>query len=104
MNLKDGAKTTGNTVSSETRKLSVFVQNKSKPLVDRLKCFEDIINLEVGDTGLNRAKALERKFNISYRFCLVSFLLITDALYMNCRHSSLKHHLPWPWSIWRSMI
>jgi threonine synthase len=68
MNLKDGAKTTGNTVSSETRKLSDFVQNKSKPLVDRLECFEDIISLEVGDTGLNRAKALERKFNMRQLF------------------------------------
>ena len=68
MNLKDGVKTTSNTVSSETRKLSNFVLNKTKPLVDRLECFEDIISLEVGDTGLNRAKALERKFNIRQLF------------------------------------
>ncbi|WP_373074913.1 pyridoxal-phosphate dependent enzyme [Zeaxanthinibacter enoshimensis] len=64
MNLKDGVKTAENKVSGEARKLSVFVRDTSKSLIDRLECYEDIINLEVGDTGLNRAKNLEREFNI----------------------------------------
>ncbi|NNC62208.1 MAG: pyridoxal-phosphate dependent enzyme [Eudoraea sp.] len=64
MNLRDGVKTAENKVSSETRKLSEFVMDKSKSITDRLESFEDILNLEVGDTALNRAKALEREFNI----------------------------------------
>lgn len=64
MNLKDGVRTADNKVSSEARKLSEIVKNSSKSLVDRLECFEDIISLEVGDTGLNRAKTLEREFDL----------------------------------------
>ncbi|MBY5956684.1 pyridoxal-phosphate dependent enzyme [Membranicola marinus] len=68
MNLKDGVKTADNNVSSETRKLGEFVRDKSKSLVDRLECYEDIINLEIGDTGLNRARTLEREFDIRQLF------------------------------------
>lgn len=64
MNLKDGVKTAENKVSSEARKLAEMVTDKSKSLIDRLESYEDIISLEVGDTGLTRAKALEREFNI----------------------------------------
>ncbi|MFS4416083.1 pyridoxal-phosphate dependent enzyme [Maribacter sp. 2307ULW6-5] len=64
MNLKDGVRTADNKVSEEAKKLSAFVRDKSKSLVDRLECFEDIMNLEVGDTALTRTKTLEREFNI----------------------------------------
>lgn len=64
MNLKDGVKTADNKVSSEARKLSAFVCDKENSLIDRLESYEDIINLEVGDTGLSRAKALEREFDL----------------------------------------
>ena len=64
MNLKDGVKTAENKVSEEAEELSVFVRDKSKSLVDRLESYEDIINLEVGDTGLNRAKTMEREFGL----------------------------------------
>ncbi|MFT7071498.1 MAG: threonine synthase [Patiriisocius sp.] len=64
MLLKEGVKNSEIKVSSETRKLSDFVKNKSKSLNDRLESFEDIINIEVGDTGLSRAKTLEREFDI----------------------------------------
>lgn len=64
MNLKDGVKTAENKVSSEAKKLAEFVRDKGKSLVDRLESYEDIINLEVGDTGLQRAKTLEREFDI----------------------------------------
>ena len=64
MLLRDGVKSATVKVSSETQKLSDFVKDKSKSLVDRLESFEDIINLEVGDTALNRAKSLEREFDI----------------------------------------
>jgi len=64
MDLKDGVKTADNKVSVEALKLSEFVKNRKSSLIDRLESYEDIINLEVGDTGLDRAKALEREFNI----------------------------------------
>ncbi|WP_276168704.1 pyridoxal-phosphate dependent enzyme [Zobellia alginiliquefaciens] len=64
MDLRDGVKTADNKVSSETKKLSEFVRDRSKSLVDRLESYEDIINLEVGDTGLHRAKTMEREFDI----------------------------------------
>ncbi|MGB5554766.1 MAG: pyridoxal-phosphate dependent enzyme [Flavobacteriaceae bacterium] len=64
MNLKDGVKTAENKVSEEAKELSVFVKDTSKSLVDRLESYEDIINLEVGDTGLSRAKTMEREYGI----------------------------------------
>lgn len=64
MLLRDGVKNAEIKVSSETRKLSDFVKDITKSLNDRLESFEDIINIEIGDTGLNRAKALEREFDI----------------------------------------
>lgn len=64
MNLRDGVKTSDNKVSAETEKLGVFVRDKTKSLIDRLECYEDIINLEVGDTALSRAKSLEREFDM----------------------------------------
>ncbi|MGB5942506.1 MAG: pyridoxal-phosphate dependent enzyme [Leeuwenhoekiella sp.] len=64
MLLRDGVKSAEVKVSSETKALGDFVRDKTKSLVDRLESFEDIMNLEVGDTGLTRAKALEREFDI----------------------------------------
>lgn len=64
MNLRDGVKSAENKVSAESKVFSTFVQDKSKSIVDRLESFEDIISLEVGDTGLYRTKTLEREFNI----------------------------------------
>ncbi|NHF58505.1 pyridoxal-phosphate dependent enzyme [Flavobacteriaceae bacterium TP-CH-4] len=64
MNLRDGVKSVEIKMSSETMKLSDFVKDKSKSSIDRLESFEDIINIEVGDTGLTRAKTLEREFDI----------------------------------------
>ena len=55
-------------MSAETKKLSEFVKDSSKSLIDRLECYEDIINLEVGDTGLNRAKSLEREVDMRQLF------------------------------------
>ena len=61
-------KSASNKVSAESNTLAHFVQDKSKTLIDRMECFEDIINVEVGDTGLSRAKALEREFSIRQLF------------------------------------
>lgn len=68
MNLKDGVTTADNKVSSEAEILGQSVRDSTKTLVDRLASYEDIINLEVGDTGLQRARTLEREFNIRQLF------------------------------------
>lgn len=57
-----------NKVSLRSSRLGDFVKDKSKSLADRLESFEDIMSLEVGDTGLTRAKTLEREFNIRQLF------------------------------------
>lgn len=62
--LKDGVTTSENRVSLEAEKSGEFVKDASNSLVDRLESYEDIVNLEVGDTGLTRAKTLEREFNL----------------------------------------
>jgi threonine synthase len=64
MLLRDGVKTSENKVSKEAYELSAFVQSKDKSLIDRLESYEDIINLEIGDTSLTRAKSIERQFDI----------------------------------------
>ncbi|MFD0862953.1 pyridoxal-phosphate dependent enzyme [Sungkyunkwania multivorans] len=64
MILRDGVRSAEIKVSSETKRLSDFVKDKSKSLIDRLESFEDITNIEVGDTALFRAKAIEREFDI----------------------------------------
>ncbi len=64
MDLKDGVKTAENKVSPEATELSNFIKEEGNSLVDRLESYEDIINLEVGDTGLSRARTLEREFGL----------------------------------------
>ncbi len=64
MTLKDNVKSAANKVSQEARQLSELVRNPAKTLVDRLECYEDIISMEVGDTGLSRAKVMERDFDL----------------------------------------
>lgn len=68
MILRDGVTSAENNVSKEARSLSEMVKNKSYSLIDRLESFEDIINLEVGDTQLSRAKSLERDLEIRQVF------------------------------------
>lgn len=48
-------------ISQESKKLSEMVKDQSLSLVDRIECYEDIINLEVGDTTLSRARNIERE-------------------------------------------
>lgn len=68
MNLRDGVKNAEVKVSSESKLLSDFVKDTSKSLIDRLESFEDIINIEIGDTAITRAKSLEREFDIRQLF------------------------------------
>lgn len=64
MNLRDSVKSSDNKVSAESAKLSALVKDTTSNLIDRLEYFEDIMNIEVGDTGLTRAKTLEREFDL----------------------------------------
>lgn len=68
MNLRDNVKSSENKVSAESVKLSAFVRDHTNSLIDRLECFEDIMNIEVGDTGLTRSRTLEREFDLRQVF------------------------------------
>ncbi|TNE50958.1 MAG: pyridoxal-phosphate dependent enzyme [Bacteroidetes bacterium] len=68
MNLRDAAKSSETKVSSEALKLSAFVKDPTNNLLDRLAAYEDIMNLEVGDTGLTRSRALEREYDLRQLF------------------------------------
>lgn len=63
-NLIDGASGFGTVISKETQELSEIVRDLSNPLIDRLEMYEDIINIEVGDTSLTRARNVEREANL----------------------------------------
>ncbi len=68
MNIRDSVKSSDNKVSLESEKLSLLVKDQNKSLIDRLEGFEDIMNIEIGDTSLTRAKAIERTFNLRQVF------------------------------------
>ncbi|MBF0104936.1 MAG: pyridoxal-phosphate dependent enzyme [Deltaproteobacteria bacterium] len=57
----DGATSLDNAVSNESFQLSRFVKDKTLSLVDRIESYEDIIDLDIGDTTLLRARNLERE-------------------------------------------
>ena len=48
-------------LSRESAELSEQVKDQGLSLVDRIESYEDIINLEVGDTSLSRARNIERE-------------------------------------------
>ena len=64
MNIRDLSGTLEPKVGRETRELSNYVKDKNNNLIDRLESFEDIINIEIGDTSLMRAKSMEREYDL----------------------------------------
>jgi threonine synthase len=60
-NLLDLARTFEFAVSQESRKFSEMAKDRSLSLVDRVESFEDVMNIEIGDTSLSRARNLERE-------------------------------------------
>lgn len=62
--LIDGASAFGMSISQESLELSEIVRNPGEAFIDRLEAYEDIINIEVGDTSLNRARNLEREIRL----------------------------------------
>lgn len=63
-NLLDGVKSPMIKDTTEVKMLSAIVKNQSLGLVERIEAFEDIINLEVGDTNLTRARTFERDYDL----------------------------------------
>ncbi len=51
-------------ISQEALELSETVRNPSFSLIERLEAYEDIINIEVGDTSLTRARNIEREVRL----------------------------------------
>lgn len=68
ISLLDGASKLGNTISKESRILSESVKDNSLSLIDRIESYEDIINIEVGDTSFTRARNLERELGMRQLF------------------------------------
>lgn len=64
MNIRDLINTNEIKVSKETNALSELVKDKNLSLRERLVAFEDILSIEVGDTGLQRARITEREYDI----------------------------------------
>ncbi len=63
-NILNGAVSTDVGVSKEALQLSKQVQDASLSLIDRVESYEDIINLEVGDTAFTRGRNIERETGI----------------------------------------
>jgi threonine synthase len=64
MNILDGIKSVDIKITKEVKYLSDMVKDSGISIVNRIEAFEDIISIEIGDTSLNRARNLEREFNI----------------------------------------
>ena len=62
--LLDHAMSTPTAISPESALLAEDVRNPSLSLVDRLESYEDIANIEVGDTNLSRARNVEREVGL----------------------------------------
>jgi threonine synthase len=62
--LIDGASSFGLSISSESEELKKIVTNSDYDITDRLEAYEDIFNIEVGDTSLSRARNVERESGI----------------------------------------
>ncbi len=68
MNILDGVKSAQIRIGKEVQSLSDMVRDPKLSIVDRIESFEDIISIEVGDTSLNRARNLEREFELRQLF------------------------------------
>jgi len=64
LNLLDGASGEIEAVAQEVQSLHRVSRDASMPLASRLEAYEDIIDSEVGDTTLVRARNLEREFGL----------------------------------------
>jgi len=64
LSLLDGARSEFPIIAPELESQRKLAADRSRPLDERLEAFEDIIDSEIGDTNLNRARNIEREFNL----------------------------------------
>ncbi len=64
MTLRDQVRHASNAVGPRARSLSSGVRDADRSLAERLASFDELTRLEVGDTGLLRARGLERATGI----------------------------------------
>jgi threonine synthase len=62
--LLDGASSHVPAITPELHSLGRISADKSRPLEERLECFEIILDSEVGDTSLTRARNIEREIGL----------------------------------------
>jgi threonine synthase len=60
----DGASPQEEIFSEDSAKVAEIVQDKNRPLDERLDAFDDLIDSEVGDTSMSRARNIEREMKV----------------------------------------
>ena len=68
LNILDGAQSQFPPIAPELEIQRKIAGDKSLPLEERLEAFEDIIDSEIGDTTLTRARNIEREFGLRQIF------------------------------------
>ena len=67
-NILDGAKSQFPPIAPELESQRKIAADKNRLLEERLEAFEDIIDSEIGDTNLTRARNIEREFGLRQIF------------------------------------
>jgi len=62
--LLDGASSQAPIIAPELETQKGIAADKDQPLADRLEAYEDIVDSEVGDTTLSRARNIEREVSL----------------------------------------
>jgi len=68
LNILDGAKSQFPSIAPELETQRKIAADRSLSLDERLEAFEDIIDSEIGDTNLTRARNIEREFSLRQIF------------------------------------
>jgi threonine synthase len=68
INILDGAKSQFPNIAPELDSQRKIAADKNRSLEERLEAFEDIIDSEIGDTNLTRARNIEREFGLRQIF------------------------------------
>ena len=68
LSILDGAKSQFPTIAPELESQRKIAGDKTRSLEERLEAFEDIIDSEIGDTNLTRARNIEREFGLRQIF------------------------------------
>ncbi len=68
LSLLDGATSQAPAIASELQAQKKIAADSRQPLEDRLEAYEDIFDSEVGDTGLSRARNIEREVGLRQVF------------------------------------